>query len=179
MDYNSYNIDKVMEYWNDISQDIDFISSELKLDKKTIINILKKLQKEGKVEYETIEESINPDIKNSLNLKHFSNNYTFKNKKINKLYDSIIFDIYVKSVESFIDNIIFDCELTFKNKTYSFIISYDSDENVYYASLDGKDSIKKLLSIMNDNLERLHQSTMKIINDNIPTDYWEGKVKQN
>ena len=49
MNYSQNDIENVLEYWQDISQDVKYISDELNLDINNVIDILSKLQSENQI----------------------------------------------------------------------------------------------------------------------------------
>jgi len=179
MEHNSYEMDKVMEYWNDITQDIGLISQELEIPENKVREILTQLQTENKIDNFEILESVDPETGNILKLKHFGPEYSFSKRKINKLYDALIFEIEVRTMEADNESVVFDCEVNYKNRKYSFLIVYDAQEEVFYGSRDGEKTVRELMEALGENIERFHQTTLKIINELLPDDYWEGKNKQN
>lgn len=179
MEHNSYEMDKVMEYWNDITQDIRLISQELEIPENKVREILTQLQTENKIENFEILESVDPETGNILKLKHFGPEYTFSKRNVNKLYDALIFDIEVKTMEADNESVVFDCEVNYKNRKYPFLMVYDTQEQVFYGSREGKETVRELMDALGENEERFHQTTLKIINELLPEDYWEGKNKQN
>jgi hypothetical protein len=179
MEITPYEIEVVMEYWNDITQDVEVISSETGMDMDKVKHILSKLQGEEKIENFRIDESVDPETGKILKVRHFGSDYNFSKKRIDRVYDSIIFNIEVKSMEAGNEQVIFECLVNFKHRQIPFYMVYDIEENVYYGSPEGKDTVTELRKSLGDNIEMFDQTTFKIISDLIPEDYWEGKIKQN
>ena len=188
-DFTAGELENVLEYWKDISQDPEYISKETGLEINKILSILDILKKEGKIEnYEPViekillfREMIEPSIFNKLNLRQFNDTskYLFNKKKINKVYDAKIFDIVVKSMEMNNNYVEFDCVIDYKGIDYPFLLDYDSEDQVYYGSREGKKIITELRNKLGDNIEILHQTTLKIIEENLPKDFWEVISKHN
>jgi hypothetical protein len=190
IDFTAGELETVLEYWKDVSQDPEYISQETGLEIEKIISILETLQEEGKIKnYEPVMnerirrffEMVDPGAFNSLKLNQFNshNKYFFNKKKIDKIYDAIIFDIVVKTMEMDNNCVIFDCVVDHKSKEYPFLMVYDADEQVYYGSRDGKQVVQELREALGDNMERFDQTTMKILHENLPEDFWEVVSKHN
>ena len=190
IDFTAGELETVLGYWKDVSQDTEYISQETGLELEKIYSILDTLQEEGKIKnYEPVMnerirrffEMVDPEAFKSLNLGQFASNnkYLFNKKKIDRIYDAMIFDIVVKTMEMDNNCVIFDCVVDHKGKEYPFLMVYDSEEQVYYGSKDGKQVIQELRDSLGDNMERFNQTTMKILQENLPEDFWEVVSKHN
>jgi|688.fasta_scaffold514075_1 hypothetical protein len=56
MEFTSTEKDLVQNYWIDFSQDPDFISQDTGIDKNTVLDILTRLNKEGRIDGFNIDE---------------------------------------------------------------------------------------------------------------------------
>jgi ribosome-associated protein YbcJ (S4-like RNA binding protein) len=182
-----FEIDTVMEYWQDITQDPQYISTETQIEMDKVISILKILQSEGKIKFDMTDkiikfnEMVDPQTLKSLNItKRDDSKYFFTKKKINKIYDSFIFDLVVHDMELVYDILLrVNCTLSIKGKEYPFVIIWESDDKVYYATTEGKDTIKKIMNSIGDNIQRFHQLTLKVLTENVPDDLWEYRAQNN
>jgi DNA-binding Lrp family transcriptional regulator len=190
IDFTTGELETVLGYWKDVSQDTEYISQETGLELEKIYSILDTLQEEGKIKnYEPVMnerirrffEMVDPETYQSLKLGQFTshNKYFFNKKKIDRIYDAMIFDIVVKTMEMDNNCVIFDCVVDHKSKEYPFLMVYDADEQVYYGSRDGKQVVQELREALGDNMERFDQTTMKILHENLPEDFWEVVSKHN
>jgi hypothetical protein len=156
MKFSTLDKEKVLEYWQDISQDLDFISKETGFELIKVLNILEELQNnneisgfkkiERKVDESRIllfEELVSPEAIKQLGLDKFTKttsdkDYFFDKKEINDIYDGHVFTVTVKSINSTSDFIFLPLEVDFKNRTYKIIVFYYSSGELYYGSDLGK-----------------------------------------
>ena len=186
MDISANEMETVMEYWQDISQDPQYISKELNMNIKKVSQILHKLQNNGDIEGYLIDESIvDPETSKILNLSQFSskddNKYFFTKKKIDMCYDKFTFLIEAKSME-IIDNntaVIINCVVTIKNKDFDFFIYYNKKDEVFYGSHDGQEVVENIRESLGDNMEDFDNMTAKVLHDALPEDFWEVRDSKN
>ena len=105
--FSANELETIMEYWQDISQDPEYISRELNMNIKKVNQILSELQSNGDIEGYILEEgAVNPEMSRILNLSQFSKDekYFFKKKNIGMFYDKHIFLIEVDIMKMVDDN---------------------------------------------------------------------------
>jgi hypothetical protein len=193
-DFTHSDMEDVLEYWQDVSQDPDFISKETGLDLYKVIQILETLQKRGdisgfeKVKVNQVDESkvllfediVSPKIRKELRLdqltkKSNDKNYFFDEKEIGKVYDAHIFEVKAMKVFYLPDLINIPLEVTIKGKDYFLSIVYLPDENIYYSG----DKLDDLKNALGNNSKLFDEVTQQILDDHIPFDFWEVKNMQN
>jgi hypothetical protein len=196
--FTSNEMEQVLEYWQDISQDIDYISKESGLDIKKVVDILEELQKKGdisgfsKIERRKIDESqillfeelVDSDVIKSLKLDQFNKSkdkdYLFDKKEINEIYDAHIFTVTLKEIHYQQSVLIFPLIIDFKSKEYDMFMVYTPNDEVFYGSKDGESGVRKIKDALGkDNMEMLDEVTVKMLDDHIPEDFWEVRNKQN
>lgn len=186
-DLTPYEIDTIMEYWQDVSQDPQYISSETNIDLNVVVSILKLLQSEGKIKFDMkdnilkFNEMVHPEVLKSLKIgQKDKSKYFFNKKRIDRIYDAIIFDVVAYSMEMDGDTAVrIDCLATVKGKEYPFIIEWTIDDEVYYGSKEGKAVVENLRRELGDNINRFDQTTLKILNENLPEDFWQYRSQHN
>jgi hypothetical protein len=199
-DFTNNDMENVLEYWQDVSQDPEFISKETDLDLNTVIQILDTLQKRGdisgfnKIERRRnldeskvllFEELVDPEVIKSLKLDKFTDKeeykkYFFDEREINEVYDAHIFEIKVIKVVYQQGLIVIPLEIEYKGSDYSMFMVYDSDDNVHYGSKTGEDGVEKITKTLGEeNMELFDSVTEQILNDHIPNDFWEIRNKLN
>lgn len=188
--YSQNDIENVLEYWQDISQDAQYISDELDLDINTVVNILSELQsknqisgfekiiKRKKVIQESIilfTESLDDETIKSLKLdKLKSKEYFFEEKEINEIYDNHIFLTTVSKVSCEQNFVVFPLTIEYRNSKFDIIMVYFSDDSVFYGSEKGEKELSSFYKTLGpDNIEELNVVTSRILDDHIPLDFWE------
>jgi hypothetical protein len=198
-DFTHSDMEDVLEYWQDVSQDPEFISKETDLDLYTVIQILHTLQKRGdisgfnRVNRKKLDESkvllfeelVDPEVIKSLKLDKLTSKteykkYFFDEKEINEVYDAHIFEIKVTKIVYQQGVIVIPLEMEYKGSDYSMFMVYDSDESVYYGSKTGEAGMEEIRKILGEeNMELFDSVTEQILNDHIPNDFWEIRNKLN
>ena len=194
-DFTMSDMEDVLEYWQDVSQDPKFISNETGMELDKVIQILDTLQRRGDISgFKKIEkkmegkillfEDLNPEIAKSLKLSTLTKgtgnkDYFFEEKDIDEVYDAHVFEIRTKKVYVSGDIIVFPITLTHKGQDYEMFLLYTSDDDVLYGSKD-KDGVLEVRKALGDqNIEILNDTTLQIVNDHIPQDFWEVRNRQN
>jgi hypothetical protein len=199
-DFTLSDMEDVLEYWQDVSQDPEFISKETDLDLNTVIQILHTLQKRGDISgFSRIsrrkpnvnedrvllfEELVDPELAKALKLDqltktHDDKDYFFDEKEINEVYDAHIFEVKVLKAVLQQSVLIITLEVTTKGKDYDMFMVYAADENVYYGSKEGEKTVEALRQALGANWDLFDEVTERILNDHIPQDFWEVKNIQN
>jgi hypothetical protein len=199
-DFTLNDMENVLEYWQDVSQDPEFIAKETDLDLNTVIQILHTLQKRGDIsgfskitrrkpnvnedKILLFEELMDPEMRKALKLDqltktHDDKDYFFDEKEINEVYDAHIFE--VKAIKAVYQQglIIIPLEVTVKGKDYDMFMVYSPDENVYYGSSEGEKTVQSLRTALEPNWDLFDEVTEQILNNHIPLDFWEVKNIQN
>ena len=194
-DFTMSDMDDVLEYWQDVSQDPKFISNETGIELNKVIQILDTLERRGDISgFKKIErkmegkillfEDLNPETAKLLKLSQITKgtgnkDYFFDEKDINEVYDAHVFEIRTKKVYVSGDIIVFPITLTHKGQDYEMLLLYTSDDDVLYGSKD-KDGVLEVRKALGDqNIEILNDTTLQIVNDHIPQDFWEVRNRQN
>lgn len=184
-DFNSSEIEDVLEMWQDVTQDINLIAKELEMSLEKVKSILKHLQEEGDIDnYQIdskVEESVDPKTKKIMSLSQFQGRmgdkkYFFKIKPINKFWDSHIIFIeshQIEYLEEANPAVKIDLTVSYKNQDYDIFIYYNWEDEVFYGSKEGKDTVQELRDNLGDNIELFDQMTSKILDEVIPSDFWE------
>lgn len=130
-----------------------------------------------------INELIDQQVLNDLNIKKIDRSkYFFSHKEINQLYDAHIFEILVKDMN--LDTggkaVLINLLVTYKFKDYGVGILYMDDENVFYADLTDQElGITDLRQDMGEsNMEIFNDVTEQIINELIPIDFWQIRLRE-
>lgn len=130
-----------------------------------------------------INELIDQQVLNDLNIKKIDRSkYFFSHKEINQLYDVHIFEILVKDMN--LDTggkaVLINLLVTYKFKDYGVGILYMDDENVFYADLtDEEFGITDLRQDMGEsNMEIFNDVTEQIIDELIPIDFWQIRLRE-
>jgi hypothetical protein len=199
-DFTHSDMEDVLEYWQDISQDTEFISQETGLDINKVIQILDTLQKRGDIsgfnridrrkptvnedKVLLFEELMDPEMRKELKLDqltktHDDKDYFFDEKEIGEVYDAHIFE--VKAIKAVYQQglIIIPLEVTVKGKDYDMFMVYSPDENVYYGGPEGEKTVQSLRDVLGPNWNLFDEVTEQILNNHIPLDFWEVKKIQN
>ena len=199
-DFTLNDMENVLEYWQDVSQDPEFIAKETDLDLNTVIQILHTLQKRGDIsgfskitrrkpnvnedKVLLFEELMDPEMRKALKLDqltktHDDKDYFFDEKEINEVYDAHIFEVKAIKVVLQQSVLIIPLEVTVKGKDYDMFMVYSADENVYYGSKEGEKTVQSLREVLGNNWNLFDEVTEQILNDHIPLDFWEVKNMQN
>jgi len=199
-DFTLNDMEIVLEYWQDVSQDPEFIAKETDLDLNKVIQILHTLQKRGDIsgfsritirksnvnedKVFLFEELMDTEIRKSLKLDQLTKtrddkDYFFDEKEINKVYDAHIFEVKVTKAVLQQSVLIIPLEVTVKGKDYDMFMVYLPDENVYYGSKEGEKTVQSLREVLGNNWNLFDEVTEQILNDHIPLDFWEVKNMQN
>ncbi len=191
MNYSQNDIENVLEYWQDISQDVQYISDELNLDINNVIDILSKLQSENQISgFEKIQkrkqvlqektvqsflESLDPETLKALKLdKLKSKEYFFTEKEVNEIYDNHIFLTKVSKITCDGDFVVITLNIEYRNTEFDIFMVYFSDDTVFYGSEKGKSELSRFFETMGpDNIEEFNIVTSRILDDHIPEDFWE------
>jgi hypothetical protein len=189
-DYTPNEIEDIIEYWQDISQDPVFIADEIGMEFDKVVEILEILQGRGEIsgfsriskrksdvdddKVLLFEELISPEMRNTLT----DNDYFFDEKEINEIYEAYIFEI--KVTKSFYKGgmIFIPLEVTIKGKSISIFMVYSPDENVYYDSETGDGEVDELRNILGSNWKLFDEVTEKILSDNLPEDFWQVRLSR-
>lgn len=130
-----------------------------------------------------INELIDQQVLNDLNIKKIDRSkYFFSHKEINQLYDAHIFEILVKDMN--LDTggkaVLINLLVTYKFKDYGVGILYMDDENVFYGDLtDEEFGITELRQDMGEsNMEIFNDVTEQIIDELIPIDFWQIRLRE-
>lgn len=131
------------------------------------------------------EEFVDKDVFKSLKLDTIKKDmmddkYFFTEKVIGDVYDAHIFEVLV-------DKIIFDPKgfvvihllVTFNFKDYSILLIYANNEDIYYGSKIVGDVDVFREKMGKENMEFFDDLTQTIIDDHIPSDFWEVHEKSN
>jgi uncharacterized Fe-S center protein len=130
-----------------------------------------------------VNELIDKDVLNKLNVKKFDRSkYFFSHKEINHFYDAHIFEIFVKdmNLDAGGKAVLINLLVTYKFKDYVVGILYMDDENVFYIDLTDEElGISDLRQDMGEsNMEIFNDVTEQIINELIPVDFWEIRLRE-
>ena len=130
-----------------------------------------------------IDELIDQQVLSDLNIKKIDRSkYFFSHKEINQLYDAHIFEILVKDMN--LDTggkaVLINLLVTYKFKDYGVGIIYMDDENVFYADLTDEElGITDLRQDMGEsNMEIFNDVTEQIIDELIPIDFWQIRLRE-
>lgn len=130
-----------------------------------------------------IDELIDQEVLNHLNIKKIDRSkYFFSHKEINQLYDAQIFEVLVKDMN--LDTggkaVLINLLVTYKFKDYGVGILYMDDENVFYGDLTDEElGVSDLRQDMGEsNMEIFNDVTEQIINELIPVDFWEIRLRE-
>lgn len=168
IEFKPADIEDVLEYWQDISQDPEFISHETGLDIKYVLDILKYLQDDNSI------EDFNEIVKSKLETTIKENNNLYK-KDINEIYDAYIFKVIVKNIEYEDTFLVINLTVSFMKKDYEISILYENNEDIYLKSDKGIQYINKMKEDMQkDNIELLNTIIKEIIDDHIQENFWEN-----
>lgn len=198
-DFSMSDMEDVLEYWQDISQDPKFISNETGLTIDKVVQILNTLQKRGditgftpiekkyKVQEDRIllfNELVSPGVFKSLGLDKMDKSstdkdYFFTEKEIDEVYDAHIFEIRAIKIISKSGMLIIPIEVSAKGMNYNIFIVYTSDEDVFYGSEDGDKTINDIKTLIGTNWDIFEDTVNQIIDENIPVDYWDVINKVN
>lgn len=198
-DFSMSDMEDVLEYWQDISQDPKFISNETGLSIDKVVQILNTLQKRGditgftpiekkyKVQEDRIllfNELVSPGVFKSLGLDKMDKSstdkdYFFTEKEIDEVYDAHIFEIRAIKIVSKSGMLIIPIEVSVKSMNYNIFIVYTSDEDVFYGSEDGDKTINDIKTLLGANWDIFEDTVSQIIDENIPVDYWDVINKVN
>lgn len=191
--FSSIDIENVLSYWVDVSQDPVFISQETGISLETVLLILEHLQSSGNINnfskiekrkainedrillFEELVDQITSDrLKLNQLTQGFDNKqYFFGHKDINEIYDAYKLEVLVKSVDLISLGVQFHIIVTHNDTKYDMYVYYDSNEEVWYGSQKGEGEVKKLQDVLGNDMETLNDVTRKIITDIIPDDFWE------
>lgn len=130
-----------------------------------------------------INELIDQEVLNRLNIKKIDRSkYFFSHKEINQLYDTHIFEVLVKdmNLDAGGKAVLINLLVTYKFKDYGIGILYMDDENVFYGDLTDEElGVSDLRQDMGDsNMEIFNDVTEQIINELIPIDFWEIRLRE-
>jgi hypothetical protein len=130
-----------------------------------------------------INELIDQQVLSDLNIKKIDRSkYFFSHKEINQLYDAHIFEILVKDMN--LDTggkaVLINLLVTYKFKDYGVGILYMDDENVFYGDLTDEElGVSDLRQDMGEsNMEIFNDVTEQIIDELIPIDFWEIRLRE-
>lgn len=130
-----------------------------------------------------INELIDQQVLNDLNIKKIDRSkYFFSHKEINQLYDAHIFEILVKDMN--LDTggkaVLINLLVTYKFKDYGVGILYMDDENVFYGDLTDEElGVSDLRQDMGEsNMEIFNDVTEQIIDELIPIDFWQIRLRE-
>lgn len=130
-----------------------------------------------------INELIDQQVLSDLNIKKIDRSkYFFSHKEINQLYDAHIFEILVKDMN--LDTggkaVLINLLVTYKFKDYGVGILYMDDENVFYADLTDEElGVSDLRQDMGEsNMEIFNDVTEQIIDELIPIDFWQIRLRE-
>jgi DNA-binding Lrp family transcriptional regulator len=179
-------LEGVLELWNHC-KDPKIISKEMGLSIERVNKIIEKLKKDGQIDIEsilTLEEFIDKDVADSLKLnsltkKSDDTDYFFTSKDINVLYDAHIFEVTVESMSYESNAITIFTIVNYKFVEYKIAIIYYNDEDIHYGSVD-EDTLSKFRKNMGpENMELFDEVTNTVIEDYIPTDFWDVRELSN
>lgn len=130
-----------------------------------------------------INELLNQEVLNSLGIRPVDRSkYFFGTKTINQIYDAHIFEILVEKMkmETGGKAVLIELLVTYKFKEYGVGILYMDDENVFYGDLtDGELGVSDLRKDMSgSNMEIFDDVTEQIINELIPIDFWQVRLRE-
>lgn len=191
--FSSIDIENVLSYWVDVSQDPVFISQETGISLETVLLILEHLQSSGNINnfskiekrkvinedrillFEELVDQITSDrLKLNQLTQGFDNKqYFFGHKEINEIYDAYKLEVLVKSVDLISLGVQFHIIVTHNDMKYDMYVYYDSNEEVWYGSQKGEGEVERLQDALGNDMETLNDVTRKIITDIIPDDFWE------
>lgn len=194
-DFTMNDMEDVLEYWQDISQDPKFISNETGLPIGKVVQILNTLQKRGDISgFSPIEkkynenkvllfnELVSTDVFKSLELdkmdKSKDKDYFFDEKVIDEVYDTHIFEVRAIKIVSKSRMLIIPIEVSVKSRDYNMFIAYTADEDVIVGS-EMEETINDIKKSIGSNWNMFEDIIDQIIEENIPTDYWDVINKLN
>jgi hypothetical protein len=199
MGFTNNDIEQVLEYWQDISQDPEYISEKTGINIINVLNILEELQTKGnilgfsKIERRKIDENkillfeelLDAEISKSLKIGQFEKNikdkrYFYDEKNIDEVYDAHTFDVTVRKIHYKSGLLIIPLIVNFKNNEFNLFMVYSSNDDISYGSKEGEIGVQKLKNALGEeNMEMFDAITGKILDDHIPDDFWEVRNRQN
>lgn len=193
-DFTMSDMEDILEYWQDVSQDPKFISNETGMELDKVIQILDTLQRRGDISgFKKIEkkmegkillfEDLNPETVKSLKLSQLTKSgseYFFDEKDIDMVYDAHIFEVRTTKMYFEKNLVIIPLNITYKNQDYKMVMLYTPNDEVFYGTDNGKNGISKVKEALGEqNMEIFDDVTLQIINERIPVDFWEVRDRQN
>ena len=190
MKFRPIELESVLEIWQDISQDPKIISDETGIEVDRVKDILSSLQSDGQIEdyvsegillFEEFE--IDDETSSKLKLSQFTKggdkNYFFKKIEGGDIFDDHIFQVVVKSVDSYPDSIYFDLIVKYKFVEYPIMMTYQSSEDVFYSIPEDRELFLKFKEIVGQsNMGVLNDMTDQILSYYLPIDIWEVRSRQ-
>lgn len=190
--YESDKVNLVHSFWNDTSQDPDFISQQTGIDLSIVLEILEHLEKKGKIKNFKLDETkiilfnemINVEDYFNLNLDKISTkkddeNYFFYDTKVDKTFTKGPFTINVRWKHFIQDHIILDLDVSYLDETYPILLYYDIDDNVFFLSPGDPQILDIFIEELGHNLDKFYKFSEEVLNKIIPHDFWETRSKFN
>lgn len=198
-DFTMNDMENVLEYWQDVSQDPKFISNETDISIDKVIQILHTLQKRGDIsgfspiekKYKSNEskillfnELVSADAFKSLGLDKVDKSsedkdYFFDEKEIDEVYDTHIFEVRAIKIVSKPGMLLIPIEISVKGDNYNMFIVYTTEDDVFYGAEDGEESINNIKMAIGSNWDMFEDVVDQIVDEHIPSDYWDVINKVN
>lgn len=189
---NSEEIDLIHSYWQDQSQDPDFISQDTGIEIERVLEILELLSNQGKIkdfhlnenQILMFEELIDLDDYFELELDKLSTkgddtDYFFDDMDLNLTFKKGPFTILVLSKHFFQDYVILDMDVSYLDETYPISLYYDRTERVFFFTPETPEVLDFFYEELGPNKQKFYDFTQEILDKIIPLDFWETKSKFN
>jgi len=185
-------IDLIHAYWQDQSQDPEFISEDTGIDLDRVMEILQILSKEGKIKDFQIDESkillyeelVDLDDYFALDLDKISTkgndtDYFFSDMDLNKTFNKGPFTVLVRSKHFQQDYVILDMDVSYMDETYPIFMYYDRTERVFFLTPNDTEILEIFYDHLGENLKKFHLFCEEILDRLIPFDFWDTRAKFN
>jgi len=185
-------IDLVFSYWNDTSQDPEFISQDSGIELDKVVEILEMLSKQGKIKdfflnenkIFLFEEIVDIDDYFALDLDKLSTkkddkDYFFSDMDLNKSFTKGPFRINVRSKHFVQDYVILDLDVTYLDETYPIFLYYDRLERVYFLTPEQPEVVDIFIEDLGNNVQKFYDFSNEVLDKIIPYDFWETRAKFN
>ena len=129
-------------------------------------------------------ELMTPEESSKLGLFSFlqgfdNDDYFFRSKPINKLWDEGLIKIYVYNVTFDGDSLVFDTKIDIGDENFDIFILVNFDETVEFGSEKGPEYIGEFESAIEDELDYFKDMFEDVYSEIIPHDFWEVKSRNN
>lgn len=192
MDFKNDEVELVYSYWNDYSQDVDFISFETGIEKEKVKAILDRLKKTGKIKdiifneskVISFDEMLDIDDYFGLGLDKISTDendkeYFFQDENVNKNFQKGPIGILVRSKHFMHDSVVLDLDVSYMDETYPIFMYYDRNEQVHFSTPIQPEVLDIFFEDLGENLNKFFEFSQEVLDKIIPFDFWETRAKFN